>query len=139
MTTLKCAKSINVRAKVKLSLCLRTSPKICGGNGNITSSILRLNKEEWGVSSTLVTLPTTERDLDWTADAWDSKLIWTWCQWVFSNLFSFHKQHFRPNMQPKHIIPGHELRGCSWFSEGLQQNILNLFCKKYIMAKTYHQ
>jgi len=38
-------------------------------------------------------------------------------------------------MQPKHTIPGHELRGCSWFSEGLQQNILNLFCKKYIMAK----
>ena len=145
---LKCAKSINVRGKVKLKpfnaelnpIChlltllgahhilhvgrirVKNQPiRYVGGNGNITSSILRLSKEEWGVSSTLVTLPTMERDLAiyWKADEWDSKLIWTWCQWVFSNLFSFHEQHFRPNTQTKHTIPGHELRGCSWFSEEL--------------------
>jgi hypothetical protein len=59
-------------------------------------AFLHLNKEGRGVTSTLVTLPTVERDLAiyWRADGWDSKLIWTWCQRVFSSLFSFHKQHF---------------------------------------------
>jgi hypothetical protein len=42
-------KSINVKGKVKLSLCLRTALKICGEIGNIASSIPKLGtrRDEW--------------------------------------------------------------------------------------------